>query len=345
MSGTSTESWYVRQTRAMAQNAAISAAAAPERRVTQPVMQPGGGRVAAAAAPPAPKSAARPAEDMAPAKPAEPSPHQRAQDALLAGGVKLMTDILAVARPEVFQKATKVQRWARALAKQMQVERPVELDLAALLYPMGIISLPDDLAVKYAADLPLGDDEIQKIEESALVASRLIADIPRLDGVARAVFYARKGFDGSGWPKDGPSGLELPQSARILKVLIDLADAATGSHRTRADAFKTLTLHKSRYDPDIFAVAQAVLMSHADEPSAGRAMIRPELALPGDVLLHDLTDRDGHLLLSAGTVFTELSARRLMSLAQTVKLPSEIAVARNGKKKVAETDLPQEELF
>ena len=61
--------------------------------------------------------------------------------------------------------------------------------------------------------------------------------------------------------------------------------------------------------------------------------------------MHDLTDRDGHLLLSAGTVLTELSARRLMSLMQTVKLPKEISVARSGKKKAVETDLPQEELF
>ncbi len=381
MSGPSSDSWFIRQTRARAQAGSLgpvpslrerstrplvplaSAAAAPApvpTAATPPPVSAKPDRVETAAPPPAAtKPAANPVAQVAPPPPvatppvapaaAAPKPSdqvaQRAQDALLQSGVKLMTDILAVARPEVFQKATKVQRWARAMAKQMQVERLIELDLAALLYPLGIIALPDDLAVKYAADLPLSDDEVQKIEESALIASRLIADLPRLEGVARAVFYARKGFDGSGWPKDGPSGMELPQTARILKVLIDLADAATGAHRTRADAFKTLMLHKSRYDPDILAVAQVVLMSHADEPTAGRVMIRPDLALPGDVLLHDLTDRDGHLLLSAGTVLTELSARRLMSLAQSVKLPREISVARSGKKKVVETDLPQEELF
>lgn len=382
MSGPSSDSWFVRQTRAMAQAGSLgpvpntreraarpllplaSAPAAPAPMPTAAAPTPVPARPAKAepAAPPpaATKSAARPVAQVAPPPPAATPPVappaavapravdqalQRAQDAMLQSGVKLMTDILAVARPEVFQKATKVQRWARAMAKQMQVERLIELDLAALLYPLGIIALPDDLAVKYAADLPLADDEVQRIEESALVASRLIADLPRLEGVARAVFYARKGFDGSGWPKDGPSGLELPQSARILKVLIDLADAATGAQRTRADAFKTLMLHKSRYDPDVLAVAQVVLMSHADEPTTGRVMIRPDLALPGDVLMHDLTDRDGHLLLSAGTVLTELSARRLMSLMQTVKLPKEISVARSGKKKAVETDLPQEELF
>jgi response regulator RpfG family c-di-GMP phosphodiesterase len=157
----------------------------------------------------------------------------RNQERLLGGGVKLMTDILATARPEVFQKAAKVQRWARRLSKSIKVEKGWELDLAALLYPLGVISLPDELAAHYAADLPLGEADALRIAESALVASRLIANMPRMDGVARTVFYARKGYDGSGWPKDGPSGAELPQSARILKVLTDLADAATGASRTR----------------------------------------------------------------------------------------------------------------
>lgn len=383
MNNPSSDSWFVRQTRAMAQAGSLAPTPIPKERAPRPLVplavapvtptlvpvakpKPPVAAKAVAAEPaasiPTPtKTSAKPAPTAQvatpqpaatpPVAPAATAPKavdlslQRAQDALLQSGVKLMTDILAVARPEVFQKATKVQRWARTIAKQMQVERLIELDLAALLYPLGIIALPDDLAVKYAADLPLAEDEVHKIEESALVASRLIAGMPRLEGVARAVFYARKGFDGSGWPQDGPSGTELPQTARILKVLIDLADAATGAHRTRADAFQKLLAHKTRYDPDVLAVAQLVLMSHAEEPSAGRVMIRPDLALPGDVLLHDLTDRDGHLLLSSGTVLTELSARRLLSLAQTVKLPEQIAVARNGKKKVAETDLPQEELF
>lgn len=268
----------------------------------------------------------------------------KAQERLLGGGVKLMTDILATARPEVFQKAAKVQRWARLMARHITVEKGWELDLAALLYPLGVISLPDELAAKYAADQALTDDEALRIEESALVASRLIANMPRMEGVARTVFYARKGYDGDGWPKDGPSGTELPQSARILKVLIDLADAATGVEKTRAGAFKKLAAHRERYDPTVFEVAYEVLMVPEHERGEDEIDIKPMMARTGDVLVHDLTDRDGQLLLSAGTELNELSARRLLSLAQTVTLPETIAVVR--KKEPAEaTGLPDEVLF
>ena len=290
-------------------------------------------------------AARKAAEAVAEEKVRELAQAGRAQERLLGGGVKLMTDILATARPEVFQKAAKVQRWARRLAKHINVEKGWELDLAALLYPLGVISLPDELAADYATDLPLDAADVLRIEESALVASRLIANMPRMGGVARTVFYAHKGFDGSGWPKDGPSGTELPQAARILKVLIDLADAATGTSRTREGAFQKLSLNQQRYDPDVFAVAQEVLLLPADELLEGQIMVSPVFARPGDVLVHDLTDEHGRLLLSAGTKLTELSAQRLLSLAQTTKLPEAIAVAREEKKADASAELPDEELF
>lgn len=291
------------------------------------------------------QAARKVAEQFAESKNRELSIALKAQEQLLRGGVKLMTDILATARPEVFQKAAKVQRWTRQISRHMTIDKAWELDLAALLYPMGVISLPDDLAAKYAADIALDEEEALLIEESALVASRLIANIPRMDGVARAVFYARKGYDGSGWPADGPSGNELPQAARILKVLIDLADAATGASRTRDDAFRKLAHSHARYDPEIFAVARTVLMVIEPTPSEGMVSIRPMLARTGDVLVKDLTDQDGRLLLSAGTELTELSAHRLLSLAQSHALPASILVLRNTKSSNVSEDLPSEELF
>ena len=63
-----------------------------------------------------------------------------------------------------------------------------------MLYPLGVISLPDELAARYAAHLPLGEADALMIEESKLVASRLIADMPRMDGVARTVFFCPQGL-------------------------------------------------------------------------------------------------------------------------------------------------------
>ena len=92
-----------------------------------------------------------------------------------------------------------------------------------------------------------------------------------------------------------------------------------------------MSLNRQRYDPEIFNAAYDVLLVPVDELAEGQIMVNPVLARTGDVLVHDLTDEDGRLLLSAGTRLTELSARRLLSLAQTSKLPAEIAVARDER--------------
>ncbi len=307
-----------------------------------------------AALPPKAGTAAPKAGTAAPKpRPATPAPvqpqppeAQRALEQLLSGGVKLMSDVLAIARPEVFQKAAKVQRWARRLRPHLKIEKFWELDLAALLYPLGVIALPDELAAKYGVDLPLTEEEARRVEESGLVASRLIGTMPRMEGVARAVFYAHRGFDGSGWPKDGPSGMDLPQASRVLKVLIDLADEATGAERTREAAFRKLAMHAERYDPVVFEVASRVLLIPLQHAPDERINIAPGLARTGDVLVQDLLDADGRLLLSAGTTLTELGARRLLSLTQTRKLPKQIIVLRYGASRpAADGPLPDTELF
>lgn len=70
------------------------------------------------------------------------------------------------------------------------------------------------------------------IAESVQVAHGLINTIPKMQAVAETVLYCNRGFDGSGYPPDGPKGKDIPKSARILKVLIDLADVATGTDKS-----------------------------------------------------------------------------------------------------------------
>lgn len=249
---------------------------------------------------------------------------------LLTGSVKLLTDILAMARPEVFQKAAKVQRWARRLSKHLDIEKPWELDLATILYPIGVISLSDEVAMKYALDSPLAPDEQKQLAESPMAAYRLVHNIPRMDSVARAILYSRKGFDGSGFPQDDVRGQELPQTARILKILVDLADAATGVSRSRTDAFAQMAGRKSQYDLDILKVAYQVLLEQYHDVEEGDEVLelRPSLLRAGDVVHKDIVDLNGKLLLAAGAELTDLSIKRLATLHAQRQLADEISIKR-----------------
>lgn len=232
---------------------------------------------------------------------------------MLSGSVKILADVLAMAKPEVFQKAGKVQRWARKVTPDLGIDRPWELDLAALLYPLGIISLPEEVTTKYALDMELSDEERALVEESPGSAMQLLENMPRMGGVARAIYYSRKGFDGSGFPADDMRGADIPEAARVLHVLIDLADRATGVGKTRAEAFAQMAAQKQVYDVEILKICYAHLNKKPEEETGGRHLLRlaPSLLQPGDIVHSDIVDKEGHLMLAAGSELSEIGIKRL----------------------------------
>ncbi len=249
---------------------------------------------------------------------------------VFSASVKMLTDVLAMARPELFQKAAKIQRWARKIESNLNVQRPWELDLAAILYPLGAISLPDDLAMKYALCEPLDEEERKEVDACARTAYDLICNIPRMQGVAEAVLYCRKGYDGSGLPKNDIRGNKIPQNARILKVLIDLADFSTGAGVTRADGFMKMASRKQEYDLDVLKIAYIALLENesADAKKRTALTIGPALLRAGDVLLKDIVDKKNGLLLAAGSELSDHSIKRLQAMVAEGRVMGKVSVQR-----------------
>lgn len=247
-----------------------------------------------------------------------------------AGGVKMLTDVLALARPEVFQKAGKVHRWARRVATKIKLEKPWELDLAATLYPLGMLGLPDELALKYALNEVLSAQEKRQIDESMVMAFKLVDNIGHMHGVAQAILYCRKGFDGSGYPTDGLGGMKLPQNARLLKILIDLVDASTGEGNTRADGFVAMASRKNEYDLEMLKIVYMELLeAESSETEKIQSLsLPPTLLHPGDILLKDIVDKKKRLLLASGSELSDISIKRLKSLSVEGDISGKFKVRR-----------------
>lgn len=248
---------------------------------------------------------------------------------LLTGSIKMLADVLAMARPELFQKAGKVQRWARRVAPHLKIKRGWELDLAAMLYPLGMLSLPDDLTRKKIFNQYLTEDERNQIAESTRAAHDLLKNFPRMDAVADAVLYSGKGFDGSGYPYDDVKGRDIPEAARVLKILIDLSDIATGVDRKRD--FKPLLAKREDYDLDILKVVYETLkIGSPSERGEGEALtLDPNALRPLDVVRSDIVDVNGALLLAAGSPLSEITIRRIKALCEADRMSGPIEVLRS----------------
>ena len=255
----------------------------------------------------------------------------RQLEELLGGTIKVLTQVLAMARPEIFEKAGKVQRWARRILPYLEIERPWELDLAAMLYPLGILSLPTEIADKYSHGEELSDNERMAVEECSLAAQEMLCHIPHMEQVSRAVLYCRKGFDGSGFPVDDVAGEEIPAAARVLKILIDLADDATGVTKRRD--FRGLAKRKHLYDLKILKVAYERLHRDHDSPEGDGELLvlSPVMLRSGDRVSRDIVDKDNQILLAAGAELSEITIRRLRARSKFDDALEQIEVFRDKR--------------
>ena len=181
----------------------------------------------------------------------------------LAGCIKALTDMLALAKPDIFHRSSDIRRWAGKVADHLEIDKTWELDLAAMFSYLGYVSIPDHLIRKHLFLAPLEEDEQKLIREAPGVARGFIQNIPKMENVSEIVYYSRKGFDGTGYPYENRWGEDLPMTSRILNALLTLSDLTVPDNPTFDVAFARLKKHEARYDPKILKAIEKVL--HDDE--------------------------------------------------------------------------------
>jgi CheY-like chemotaxis protein len=134
----------------------------------------------------------------------------------LQGSIELLADVLALASPAAFGRGIRLKKVVVALLDAINA-RPRErwsIEVAALLAPIGSITLPPALAEKLQHGATLTKDELAMTAGLSGVTDRLLAHIPRLEGV-REILSAAAGEP----PPVQPGGGTAPDEAAPEDVL------------------------------------------------------------------------------------------------------------------------------
>jgi flagellar biosynthetic protein FliS len=140
----------------------------------------------------------------------------------LNGSIKLLTDILSLVDHQSFGRAQILRDAITVVTARLYVENAWEIHLAVMLASIGYVTIPSETLVRSRAGQPLSAVEEQMLARLPETAARLLANMPRLEGVARIVHYHHKHFDGSGFPSDAAAGESIPIGSRLLKILSDM---------------------------------------------------------------------------------------------------------------------------
>ena len=247
----------------------------------------------------------------------------------LAGSVRLLMDVLVAYDPVTFKDSLLVRGLAKRIGEELGVRSLWELDIAATLFMLGVISVPRAVMHRWQSGETLDDGELAAVRRIPEVGAKLLADVPRLTAVSQIVLYQDKRFDGGGFPADTVQAEAIPQAARILalaKGFIHEIESGDSPEHVVA-AFRR---DAGRFDPAILEQAAAILLDFND--IALRAGVVVE-ALPhelrhGDELIDKIVNSEGTMILGAGFVLTEAILDKLRLLRRTMTFRTPIRVRR-----------------
>jgi response regulator RpfG family c-di-GMP phosphodiesterase len=224
--------------------------------------------------------------------------------------IRVLVDLLALANPYAFSRASRVQRLIKRLTDILKLEKDLWMyESAAMLSQIGCLSIPENLLIKASEEKKLSVKEQRLCRDHPLVGYDQIAKIPRMENIALMIKYQQKAFDGSGFPLDDIQGDEIPLGSRLMKIALDFDQVKTKNSSSH-EALEHIRGQCHLYDPQVLsALEQAVLTE--------KKYVQRELNIrqlnEGMILLDDILNSEGLLLACKDQEITETTVLRLIA--------------------------------
>ena len=274
----------------------------------------------------------------------------------LAGSVKVLLDIQALSEPEVFERANRVHVWMKQVVSSLGMDHPWELGMAALLAPIGRVTIPPAILAKDASGIAVSEDEAELLARVPEASKALLSNLPRMGYISDIALFQDKGYDGTGIPAETPGGEEIPIGARLLKILNALAIVSTHTQPT-VEVFNRAFTKSHLFDEALLTKVKKLLtidyvdrsdMNTTDEGDTNTIdagdintiededdedeVVPMTLTLarliPDDILNQDIVVNE-ILLLKEGQTLTENSIERLLLLAELHEYEEQIDISRS----------------
>jgi response regulator RpfG family c-di-GMP phosphodiesterase len=217
----------------------------------------------------------------------------------LIGCIKALVDVLAIANPVAFGRASRVKRVALEFASTLACSDFWQLEAAAMLSQIGYLSLPPPLLDKLYYGEALTATEKTLAEGVPDVAMRLLDNIPRLEPVIQILAALKWSDDAIARLGDGTIGM----GSRILGLVLEY-DVLNSQGHCSDVAVQTLRRRSSRYTENLIEQFARYLGAGSGKSEARQIPLRA--IKPGMVIAQDIRTQQGTLLVPRGFEVTSL---------------------------------------
>ncbi len=217
----------------------------------------------------------------------------------LRGSIEVLTEILSLANPAAFGRATRLKQMVTKLMEHFEIAERWPIEVAAMLSQVGYVTLPARTQEKVYKAEPLTEEEDRMLERIPQVLEQLLARIPRLESVREILRYHTRRYNSDGGGRDQVSGEAIPWGARALKLALDF-DRLESEREDHP--FDTLRSRNGFYDPKLLETLATL------QGSSKREILVRELPLRqievGMVFGEDVRSSKGLLLIARGQQVT-----------------------------------------
>lgn len=234
----------------------------------------------------------------------------------------MLTEVLSLACPVAFGRASRAERTVRKLAAALGVEDAWRLEVAAMLSQIGCVAVTETVLDKVYRGAELAPQELQMFERHPETGRGLLAKVPRLEAVAEIIAYQEKRFDGGGPPAGGKAGEAIPLGARVLKVVLD-HDSLESVGDGNGAALRRMRGRAGWYDPRVLEALEQVCREATSYVSKEVAF--HELAA-GMILREGVFTAQGVVLVGKAQQITDTLLARLQNASRHGKVREPIPV-------------------
>lgn len=237
----------------------------------------------------------------------------------LKGSVDVLIDILSLTNPLAFSQATRVKQLVSQIAVALKIKDKFKLELAAMLFPIGCVTIPSRVLQKVYRNEKLLAGEIDMMRDSLDISCSLISEIPRMEDVAAIMEATKINYSDK---KEANDDKILFWGGEILKAAVDF-DILLYRGFLKHDAISELYKKNGRYSPTVLSCLADLNVSSKKQS----IRVKVEDLEIGMVVEEDIRSLDNQILiLSKGHEINSVTRTLLENYLQQEKISGFVSV-------------------
>jgi len=212
----------------------------------------------------------------------------------LRGAVRALAEVLALSSPAAFGTAKRLESLAGDLARSVDYPAVWQVEIAAVLSQLGVVTLPHEILDKLRAGATLETREAEIVARAPAAAERLVSGIPRLEPVLQIMHAVTN-----------PTRVVPPELSRGAAIL-RLAVAFDRLESRGAPVLDVISELREQFEADLVDA-----LEYLRGEARGIGPVALKSLEPGMVLAEDLLLSSGALLVPRGYEVTPSFLARL----------------------------------